>query len=139
MVNEKACSYLPESSKYYKEICLTDDSIFDGVKTSHIVIGVLALLLVATMVIFMFLWHKKVLCCRKDNKKTKVSSPGKFLCHFYTLLCNKILLFLDDIEMKNITSEESQAMLSRKKQVYRKHTLLEEGPCFKFCLCIIFK
>ncbi|KAH9389570.1 hypothetical protein TYRP_007114 [Tyrophagus putrescentiae] len=30
MVNEKARSYLIESSKYYKEICLTDDSIFDG-------------------------------------------------------------------------------------------------------------
>lgn len=44
-----------------------------------------------------------------------MSSPGKFLGHFYSLLCNNILFFLDEIEMKNIAIEEGQTMLSRKE------------------------
>ena len=88
MVNEKACSYLHESSKYYKQYCLTEDSIFDSVKTSHIVIGVLALLLVAAIMLFLFFKFKKMLCCRKHNynKKTKVSSPGKFFVSFLLVI-----------------------------------------------------
>lgn len=92
MVNEFACSYLPKSSKYFEEICLTDETFLERVGSLNIVIGVLALLLVAAIVLFLLFKFKKVLCCRQ-HKDNKVSSPGKFLCHFYLLLYNNMLFF----------------------------------------------
>ncbi|KAH9400952.1 hypothetical protein TYRP_002534 [Tyrophagus putrescentiae] len=95
MVNEFACSYLPKSSKYFEEICLTDETFLERVGSLNIVIGVLALLLVAAIVLFLLFKFKKVLCCRQ-HKDNKVSSPG-------------------DIEMQPIAGEEGQAMLSPKE------------------------